>query len=111
MASHDRVLNLFLERQREEGMALAADSDLVELTPLGSRPATATYLAHFHCKGLVRGDDGVVREADHFEVGYWFSREYLRYVDERKAVSWLHPLEIYHPNVNPPCRNLTIYIT
>jgi hypothetical protein len=94
----DKIFNSWLAADKERVCALADASDLLDVRYLDPQH----ILASFHCKGLVRAEDGVVREADHFEVGYWFNREYLRYVDERKAVSWLHPVEIFHPNVNPP---------
>ena len=41
-AHTDRVLGRFLERQLEEGTALAAASDLLDLAPLG--PAPGSYV-------------------------------------------------------------------
>jgi len=101
MTYQDRVLNGFLERQREEGMALAAASDLLELTPLGSGPATAAYFAHFDCKGLVRRAGQVV-EHDHFLVGIQFPDAYLRRFDTARVLSLCQPTEIWHPNIRPP---------
>ena len=60
----DKVFAAFLARQREEGMALAAASDLLELIPvdaLGQR-----YLADFRCTGLIQTESGHIVEADRF---------------------------------------------
>ena len=64
----DKVLVAFLERQRDEGVALATASDRLDLTPLGPGPCQR-YLADFHCTGLVRADDGDVVPADRFLFG------------------------------------------
>ena len=101
MTYHDRVLDRFLERQCEEGMALAAASDLLELTPLGPAPATQAYYAHLHCKGLVCRAEQVA-EHDHFLVGIYFPDAYLRRFDTARVLSWCRPIEIWHPNIRPP---------
>lgn len=95
----DRVLTAWLDAQREQAMALADASDLLELQPLGRQ----RFLACFHCKGLVRAEDGEVREANRFEVGFWFGEHYLRCVERPlEVLTWIHPLEVVHPNVKPP---------
>jgi hypothetical protein len=94
----DKILRSWLAEDKVQARALAEASDLLDLR----FPDPQHFVASFHCKGLVRGDDGQVREADHFEVGYWFSRDYLRHVSPQAVVTWLRPAEIFHPNVNPP---------
>ena len=97
----DRVLTAFLARQREEGMALAAASDLLELVPvdgaLGQR-----YLADFRCTGLIQTESGQIVEADRFVLGIWFPHHYLREADPFHVLTWLEPRRIFHPNVSPP---------
>ena len=44
----DSVLNAFLGKQFEEGMALARSSDLVDLIPLDGQPPRR-YIAQFYC--------------------------------------------------------------
>jgi len=100
MSHHDRVLTRFLERQREEGLALAAASDLLELVPVRTQPAPV-YFAHFSCTGLVRRD-GVVQEHDAFVVGIRFPDSYLRRFDTAQVLTWIEPWEVFHPNVRPP---------
>jgi len=97
----DRVLAAFLARQREEGMALAAASDLLDLVPvdgaLGQR-----YLADFRCTGLVQAESGEIVEADRFVIGIWFPDGYLREADPSRVLTWLEPGRIFHPNVRAP---------
>ena len=95
----DRVLAAFLERQRDDGMALAAASDLLDLLPLGAEPPQR-YLAGFSCKGLVQAEGGEIVEAEHFVVGIWFPDDYLRRVDPFTVITWLEPRRIFHPNIS-----------
>ena len=46
----DQVRQSFLIRQREEGLALAAGSDLLDLQPIGGA-APEKYIAAFQCRG------------------------------------------------------------
>ncbi|MCR9096664.1 MAG: hypothetical protein NXI30_20770 [bacterium] len=94
----DEILNSFLKSQREEGLRLAAESDLLELIPADD----SCFVAIFSCKGLVRAAEGEVRERDHFEVGIRFPEDYLRYVDPSVVLTWLSPSEIWHPNIRAP---------
>lgn len=96
----DKVLDSFLLQQLEEGRALANESDILELAPLpfdGYPPRR--YIAKFLCRGLIKTDEGEVREANEFQVGIWFSSSYLRVVDPFKIVTWLSPKEAHHPNI------------
>jgi hypothetical protein len=94
----DPVLQAFLARQYEEGMALAAASDLLDLQPIDG-PPPQRYLARFRCKGLVRSPDGTIAEADRFEVGIWFPSDYLRRVEPWQVLTWLGPANVFHPNI------------
>jgi hypothetical protein len=106
----DAILASFLEAQQAAGMELAKESDILELFPLdgpATRAAAAAparhYVARFHCLGLVRSPDGVVREADQFDVGIRFPLRYLRQqFDPVEVLTWLAPFEIHHPNIKPP---------
>jgi hypothetical protein len=94
----DAVYEGFLKRQIEEGLALAAQSDLVEIVPL----APDRYILILRCKGLVRGADGAVAEASEFHVGVWFPSDYCRRVNPYEVLTWLEPQAIWAPNVRPP---------
>ena len=97
----DKVLAAFVARQREEGVALAAASDLCDLVPvdgaLGQR-----YLADFRCTGLVQAESGEVVETDRSVIGIWFHDGYLREADPSRVLTWLEPWRIFHPNVRAP---------
>ena len=54
---NDRVLEAFLEKQQEEGMALARQSDILDLSALDG-PVPQHYVATFHCNGLIQMHDG-----------------------------------------------------
>lgn len=97
----DAILHGFLERQYEEGMALAAASDLFDLVPLGDQPPQK-YLAHFRCTGLVRADDSTIIEANDFVAYIWFRNDHLRAVDPMTLVTFLEPRRITHPNIRAP---------
>ncbi len=96
-----RIFRSFLERNYEMGMALARDSDLLELRPMGGTPPRR-YLAEYSCKGLVRDARGDIVEASRFLVGIFFPDEYMRVADPYTVLSWLEPVEIFHSNVKPP---------
>ncbi len=96
----DRVFDGFLRQQYEQGMALAQDSDLLELLALEGPPAPQHYLARFRCKGLVRTTDGSVLEADEFLVGVFFPSDYLRRADAAQVLAWLGPRNVFHPNIS-----------
>lgn len=101
MACHDPVFHGFLQAQREQGMALAEDSDVVDLEPLNADAAVTIYLANYHCTGLVQRAGKVVECYD-FLVGICFPDDYLRCFDTARVVSWCHPADVWHPNIRPP---------
>jgi hypothetical protein len=94
----DKIFESFLARQLEEGMALAAASDLIELEP-GGGPLPDRFLVSFHCKGLVRFD-GVIGETDFFQVGIWFPSDYLRRAEPFQVLTWIGPRQVFHPNIS-----------
>jgi hypothetical protein len=93
----DRIFESFLVRQHEEVMALASESDLLDLLPWG-KPADR-YIARFTCRGLVRHAPHSIVEFDRFEVGIRFGLDYLRLADPFRVLTWLGPREIWHPNI------------
>lgn len=94
----DHVLNAFLDRQKEEALQLAAESDLLELLPLDG-PPPQHYIARFSCRGLVCLGGSDVSEAENFEIGIWLPDDYLRRVDPLQIITVLRPPNIWHPNV------------
>jgi len=94
----DNVYESFLARQREQGLALANASDLLELFPIGLEPFDH-YIAEFRCKGLVKNESGSVEEADRFQVGIWFPADYLRRAEPFQVLTWLGPRQVFHPNI------------
>jgi hypothetical protein len=95
----DRILNAFLTRQYEEGMALAGASDLVELAPIGVLPPQR-YVAQFRCTGLCRTPDGEIERMTRSEVGICFPDDYLRRTDPYQILMWLGPRNAWHPNIS-----------
>jgi len=96
MTTPDAVFRAFLQRQAEEGRALARASDILELTCL---PTGQHFIARYNCRGLVKGNDGVVREAELFQVGIYFGAGYLRTVQPFETLTLLDPLNVFHPNI------------
>ena len=97
----DKIFESFLQRQYEEGMALAAASDLLELFPVATLDGAPPqeYLARFRCKGLVRFGQGV-EEWDCFEVIIYFPTDYLRNANAFQVLSWVYPAQVFHPNIS-----------
>jgi hypothetical protein len=102
----DKIHKSFLNRQLEEGLELAAASDIVDLLPLDG-PPPQHYIADFHCRGLVRTESGEIRQWNHFAVGIYFPADYLRWVDPYATLRWLgpptreHPTTfVWHPNIS-----------
>lgn len=96
----ENILAGFLTRQRDEGMALAAHSELLDLLALDSPPQR--YIARFSCKGLLRAADGTITEGDEFHVGIWLPDDYLRAIEPLRIVTWLGPHTAFHPQIRPP---------
>lgn len=110
----DRILDSFLRRQLEEGLALAAASDLLDVSPLpaglfgreGDQPVAADappdrFHARFRCRGLVRRPSGEIAEAERFDVGVWMPPDYARRApDPFRVLAWLGPRNVWHPNIS-----------
>jgi hypothetical protein len=96
MSPTDPILRAFLERQAEDGLALAHASDILELECL---PTGQHFVAHYSCRGLVQERGGIVREADSFTVGIFFGADYLRSAHPFEVLTLFGPPNTYHPNV------------
>src|SRR2546425_12534813 len=84
----DKILSAFLTSQYEEGMALAAASDLLELFVASGDPPQR-YLAYFRCTGLLYTPEGHITPGHDFSVGIWFPDNYLRRAEPAQVVTWL----------------------
>lgn len=98
--TNDPILASFLERQQIEAEALAAESDLLDLAALGPAPVSR-YLARFTCRGLVT-QSGQVKTAERFEIGIRFPSDYLRRIEVAEVLTWLSPVNAFHPNIAFP---------
>jgi hypothetical protein len=96
MSVTDPIFHGFVQRQAEEGQALAQASDILTLESL---PTGQHFIAHYSCRGLVKGADGIVREAEQFHVGIFFGSDYLRNAKPHETVTLFDPLNTFHPNV------------
>ncbi len=100
----DKILNSFLERQAEEGMALQEQSDILQLLTLDGPPAPQHYLARFKAKGLVKNRRGRVEEANGCAIAIWLPDDYLRHADPAQILTYVGPhRHPFHPNISPPC--------
>jgi hypothetical protein len=98
MTRYEEIFHGFLQHQQEQGQKLADDSDLLQLFPVGNSPAQR-YIARYSCRGLIRTAEGEIQEADRFDVGIYFDREYLRQAGPH-VLTWLGPREVFHPNIS-----------
>jgi hypothetical protein len=96
----DLTYDSFVHEQHRQGLALAAESDLLKLHPLEGLPPR--FIAEFSCKGLVCRPGGPVMEANHFAVGIMLPSDYLRQINPFEVLTWLDPPDIFHPNIMPP---------
>jgi hypothetical protein len=96
----DPVYEAFLRRQTQDALALAADSDVLDLTVLEGTPPNR-FIAEFRCRGMVRIGN-VVREADRFLVGIRIPLDYLAVFDPMQVLTILAPAGVYHPNIGGP---------
>jgi hypothetical protein len=99
--ARDGTFESFLRHETEEASALAAESDLLDLQPLPGSPP-GRFVVEYRCTGLVRADDESIRKADRFAVGIWLPSDYLRRAAVPEVLTWLGPLEVWHPNIQPP---------
>ena len=80
---------------------LASASDRLELQPMHDT-MPRHLVAHYRCKGLVRSGSGRIEIADYFVVGMRFPEDYLHRAETFEVLTWLHPLNVWHPNIRPP---------
>jgi hypothetical protein len=97
----DKILQAFLGQQFEDGMAMAADSDILSLQAIDGAPPQR-YIATFRAKGLVKDERGRVVEADGCAVGIWLPDDYLRQAEAAQVLTYLGPPRPWHPNIRPP---------
>lgn len=97
-ADHDDFCS-FLAAGRDRGMALAAESDLLDLI---AEPGDAPqrFIARYRCDGLVHEPDNSVARADHFAIGIRFPVGYLDdKPDPARILTVLDPLNIFQSNI------------
>jgi hypothetical protein len=90
----------FLESQGAEARGLR--SDVARLVPIGPAPHRY-YVAEFRCTSVIRAPDGHIGPASGvYRAGIHFPDDYLRRAHAAQVVSWMEPLNIFHPNIAPP---------
>lgn len=94
----DNVLNDFLDTQRQEIYALAAESDLLNVHAIDPSPPR-DYAIELRCKGLQKVNGDIV-EHDQWNFRIRFSDDHLRIVDPFRLVTVLTPT--FHSNVYGP---------
>jgi len=92
----DRVVSLFLQRQRDDAMAFTRESDLVTISPISPQH----FAVRLRCKGLVQVRPGEIVTAEHFEFGVYMPSDYLRQANPFEVVTWFGPGNIWHPNIS-----------
>jgi hypothetical protein len=100
----DAQLHDWLERQLEEGRALAAQSDRFDLVAMedGESPPTR-FVLDFCCTSLVRHSaTGSISKCSRAGFGVWFHPEYLRVAKPMETMTVLGPAQLFHPNVRFP---------
>ena len=96
----DNIFQSWLQKQHEEGMALAAQSDVLALRAISQGAgAPQHYIARFSCKTFVLAADGEVVKVDRSEVGIAFPSSYLREACGYEVLTWLRPTNVFHPNI------------
>ncbi len=97
------ILQKFLEKQAGEGAALAQASDLLQLRPLAGEQGPAQhFIARFTCGGYARQPSGLIQKYSRFDVGIYFPDDYLRQASTYQVLTWLHPGNVFHPNIRVP---------
>jgi hypothetical protein len=94
----DEIFRSFLERETEAALALAAQSDILDVLPMGPPPAQR-FMTRFRCTGLVRDPRGHIAEASQFLIALWIPDDFLRRLNPLEIVSIVEPQNVFHPNV------------
>ena len=94
----DNILEAFLRRQKKK-RGLAAASDRLDLPAPGNPPKATSlnFTARADSSGAV-----YVTLGEEFVVRIDFPSDYLRRADAAQVLTWLTPLEIFHPNIRAP---------
>lgn len=103
--TNNKPFQRFLEVQYEEGMAFAADSDVLTLQPAPVKGETGgapeAYVASFDCTGLVFRNSAVQEDAGAV-CGIHFAPDYLWNAHTGRTLAFLHPVDVFHPNIAAP---------
>ena len=94
----DKVFDAWLDECIADAMALADDSDLLDLEVLDRQH----FLGRFRCRGLVGQPDVEVRGWERFDLGFWLADDYLRCVSSLDVVTIMAPMGVFHPNAAGP---------
>jgi hypothetical protein len=97
----DKVFTKFLTQQHTEGRALAEQS---EILTLHTEPSTLPqrYYAEYRCNGLVQDRDGRISPCGLFIVSITFPNDYLRRAEMPEVLTWVGPVNAFHPNILGP---------
>jgi hypothetical protein len=102
----DPIFNNWLSENFAEAQTLAAASDIlaIQAVPNEDDPASPPrrLIAQFACRTHVMQPDGQIATADQSIVGLNFPPHYLRQANAYEVVTWLAPVNIWHPNIRPP---------
>ncbi len=85
----------FLERQASQARALAGASDIVSVNILDPQH----FLVLLDCCGLVRTEDGAIREHRGFAIGVFLHDGYLAKPIPAVVLCCMFPRNTFHPNI------------
>ena len=94
----DTIFESFLAEQCQPGLALAADSDILDLIPLGAG-VPRQYLASYRARTFAQARSGEIALVDRFDVTITFHDEYLRRPNPARVLTYEGPYRCYHPNI------------
>lgn len=94
----DGPTKAFLANAAAEAADLAASSDLLHIQP-GPGSLPDRYLITYCCNGVFKDGATVNTRLGTFALGIWFPPDYLRYADPQKVLTWLGPMNVFHPNI------------
>lgn len=97
---NDPIFTSFLRRQFDEGLALARESDVLDLMPMPGSPPFR-YVAAFRGRWLVNAG-GEICEHPFAVFGIQFPANYLRLTEPAQIATVLEPDNLWHPNIAGP---------